>query len=393
MHRPLTILYHHRTGATDAQRVHILEITQALRAQGHSVRFVALVDPEAAPEPTLAARPASGIRKLVAALRKNAYVYDLLQIAYNLYAVPRLILAARQYRADGFYERHALFNVAGALASRLAGLPLVIEVNSPLAMEQEREGAIRFKRLGAWMERWSLNRATRVIAVTTPLKDILVGMGVRPAQIQVMPNGIDLQRFGDTGVRRAALPQATGKTVIGFVGWFREWHGLDRLIEAAAAIDIKARGGLLLLIGDGPARPGLEAQIAKLGLADAVVITGALAHHDVPAYLAHVDIAVQPAANEYCCPMKIIEYMGMTKAIVAPDQPNIAELLTDGQEGALFDRADPAALAKALARVMDDPALRQQLAAGARRRIDSSGYLWPENARKVAAILAGGAKT
>jgi glycosyltransferase involved in cell wall biosynthesis len=387
MIRSLSILYHHRTGATDAQRIHILEITHALRAQGHQVHFVALVDPEESHQPAYEAKSPGRIRQFIAAIRGNPLVFDLIQIAYNAYAIPRLLLAARRLKADGLYERHALFNVSSAVAARLLGLPLVIEVNSPLAMEQEREGAIRLKRLGLWMERWSLNRATRVIAVTSPLKSILVGMGVQSSLITVMPNGIDPARFSQPA-SRPDLPATAGKTVIGFVGWFREWHGLDRLIDAVAEIGLAQRNGLLMLIGDGPARASLEQQVKRLGLEQTVLITGALPHEKVPEYLACVDIAVQPAANEYCCPMKIIEYMGMSKAIVAPNQPNIAELFADGSEGLLFDRQNPQSMAQALARLLDDPGLRSRLAAGARARIDRSGYLWPENARKVAEILS-----
>ena len=104
--------------------------------------------------------------------------------------------------------------------------------------------------------------------------------------------------------------------MIGFVGWFRPWHGLEMLIDAFHRAELGWKGAKLLLIGDGPATPALRKQVAALGLEECVVFAGAVPHDAIPEYLALVDIAAQPAANAYCCPMKVIEYMAMAKPIV-----------------------------------------------------------------------------
>jgi glycosyltransferase involved in cell wall biosynthesis len=386
------ILYHHRTGATDAQRVHILEIVRALRALGHTVVFEALVDPEAvstAPEPSAPSR----LGRMVGALKRSKLGYDLLQVAYNFYAVPKLIRAARRIKADAIYERHAMFNVAGVLAARWLKIPVIIEVNSPLAMELKRDNAVALEGLGRAMESWGLNRAHKVLAVTTPLKDILVSIGVRPSQITVMPNGIDPKYFASSAAPDLNLKQALGlkaPLIAGFVGWFRDWHGIDKLIDATAKVIAKGHDMGLLLIGDGPARPALDAQIAKLGLQDRIKITGSLPHDQVPKHLALVDIAVQPAANEYCCPMKVIEYMGMGKAIVAPDQPNLSELIADGVDGKLFAPGDVGAMASALEDLTAHAAVRQALGAQAAHAITQRGLLWSSNAARVVEIFQTG---
>jgi glycosyltransferase involved in cell wall biosynthesis len=385
----MQILYHHRTGATDAQRVHILEIVRALRGQGHGVQFASLVDPETA-SPVGGDGSSSGLRTLLAKLKGNKYIYDLAQIAYNFYAVPKMIRQARQQKAEAVYERHALFNVAGVVAARWLKLPIIIEVNSPLAMEQRRENAIGFEALGAAMERWSLNRANKVLAVTTPLKNILIDMGVRADHIIVMPNGIDLAHFGASEKINAALAVQLGlqdKVVVGFVGWFRDWHGIDRLVDAVAMIASQGANIALLLIGDGPARSSLEQQIAKLEMSAHVKITGAVPHDKIPEYLALVDIATQPAANEYCCPMKVIEYMGMGKPIVAPDQPNLSELITDGKEGLLFNPGDVQDMTRALGNLVKDAELRNHLGHNAVAAIEKRGLLWSANAARVVEIF------
>src|SRR6185503_19651967 len=96
-------------------------------------------------------------------------------------------------------------------------------------------------------------------------------------------------------------------------------------------------GVRLLMIGDGPAYPALCRYVTAHGLESAVVFTGAVKRQDIAAYIAAIDIAVQPSAPEYACPMKIFEYMGMGKCIVAPDQPNIREILEHNVNGYLFE--------------------------------------------------------
>ncbi len=381
----MQILYHHRTGATDAQRVHILEIVRALRAQGHSVEFASLVDPETA-SPVGDDNATSKLRQLLGKLKRNKYIYDLAQVAYNFYAVPKMIRQARRHKAEAIYERHALFNVAGVIAARWLKLPIIVEVNSPLAMEQRRENAIGFEALGAAMERWSLNRASRVLAVTTPLKNILVGMGVHETQITVMPNGIDMAHFGTSAKASPVLAAQLGLSdhvVVGFVGWFRDWHGIDKLVEAVSAIATQGENVALLLIGDGPERPNLERQIKALKMERHIKITGAVPHDKIPDYLALVDIATQPAANEYCCPMKVIEYMGMGKPIVAPDQPNLSELITDGYEGKLFEPGNVHAMTQALDVLVKDANMRAHLGSNAVATIKKRGLLWSANAARV----------
>jgi glycosyltransferase involved in cell wall biosynthesis len=217
------------------------------------------------------------------------------------------------------------------------------------------------------------------------LKRIVAGEGIDPAKIVVMPNGVDLAAFG-TAPDATRLRQKlglTGATVIGFVGWFRPWHGLEMLIDAFHRAGLGGKGAKLLLIGDGPATPALRRQVAALGLEDCVVFAGAVPHDAIPDYLALVDIAAQPAANAYCCPMKVIEYMAMSKPIVAPRQDNITELLAEDREALTFAPGDVDGMAAALARLVASAEDRARLGAAARQAIDDRGLLWSRNAARV----------
>jgi len=133
--------------------------------------------------------------------------------------------------------------------------------------------------------------------------------------------------------------------------------------------------------------PQLKAYVEKTGLRHSVVFTGPVSHEEIPRYVELIDIAVQPAANEYCCPMKILEYMGLAKAIVAPRQENIEELLDNGRSAVLFEPGNAGSLSLALISLTTQPELRMQIGRRALRTIHERGFLWESNARKVAELL------
>jgi len=373
----MRILYHHRTSGSDAQGVHIQEMVAAFRCLGHEVSVAALADSKPAAE-----RGHATWKRWVLQI---PFGYEVVQLLYNLVGVSMLLRHWRREPFDFLFERYALLNFAGVVTARLMRRPVILEVNAPLAMEQHREGVIRLLRLARWIERCILNSATRVIAVSGPLRDILVQTGVESGRIAVVPNGVNPDRFQPVasalhGRREYGLE---GRVVIGCVGWFRPWHGVELLLEAFHRHAMAARGAVLLLVGDGPAMPALRSYTLRHGLQECVRFTGAVPHDRIPEYLSLIDIATQPAANEYCCPMKIIEYMALGKAIVAPRQPNVTELLEDDRQALLFQPGDSDSMAGALGRLLEDPAARARLGKAASAAIHQRRLLWTENARAV----------
>ena len=128
---------------------------------------------------------------------------------------------------------------------------------------------------------------------------------------------------------------------------------------------------------------------AELGLSARVRFTGLVDHALVPAAVAAFDIALQPKVVPYASPLKIFDYMAAGRAIVAPDQPNIREVLQHGRTALLFDSADPAALWAAIRRLANAPALRRQLGTAARAELVERDYTWSGNARRITAWAAG----
>jgi len=383
----MRILYHHRTRATDAQRVHILEIVNAFEALGHQVEMAELASTQSGGQDAARDAEVPAWQRLV---RRVPLAYELAQIGYNLVGLALVLKRLLWGKFDFIYERYSLFNFAGVLAARLSRKPIVVEVNSPLALELGREKAIRAVGLANWTERVICNLATKVIVVSGPLRRIMLENGVNESKLVLMPNGVNLEHLGaahqDGGLRRSLGLE--GRVAVGFVGWFKKWHGLEFLLEAFGGSRLGDLGAALLLIGDGPAMPDLKRYVETNGLGNSVVFTGAVPHERIPPYLGLIDIAVQPAANEYCCPMKIIEYMGLGKPIVAPRQENIAELLGDGSEALLFEPGDERSLAGALRALITDREERRRLGEGALAAVHERGLLWTANARRIVDLAA-----
>jgi glycosyltransferase involved in cell wall biosynthesis len=381
------ILYHHRTRATDAQRVHILEIVNAFEALGHQVEMAALASTESGGQDAARDAEVPAWQRLV---RRVPLAYELAQIGYKLVGLALVLKRLLWGKFDFIYERYSLFNFAGVLAALLSRKPIIVEVNSPLALELGREKAIHAVGLTKWTERVICNLATKVIVVSGPLRRIMLENGVNESKLVLMPNGVNLEHLGaadpDGGLRRSLGLE--GRVAVGFVGWFKKWHGLEFLLEAFGGSRLGDLGAALLLIGDGPAMPDLKRYVEANGLGDSVVFTGAVPHERIPPFLGLIDIAVQPAANEYCCPMKIIEYMGLGKAIVAPRQENIAELLGDGSEALLFEPGDERSLAGALRALITDREERRRLGERALAAVHERGLLWTANARRILDLVA-----
>jgi glycosyltransferase involved in cell wall biosynthesis len=377
----MRILYHHRTRSEDAQGIHINEMVRAFRSLGHEVEMVSLVQSQGQRVDPVRS---DGFWKR-ATPRVPGWIYELMSLAYNVWGYRRLARAIRQRRPDLIYERYSLNTVCGVLAGRRFGIPFVLEVNSPLCYEQSLLGALTFRRLARRIERWICSHSTRTIVVSAVMRNMLVDDGVAAANLVVMPNGVDPKQFSPevsgTAVRRRY--GLDGKVVVGVVGWFRPWHGVEMLVESMHEGGMFDGGVGLLLVGDGPAYAGVHRYAAAHGLLDSIAFAGPVDRDEIPAHIAAMDVAVQPSANEYACPMKIVEYMAMGRCIVAPDQPNIRELLGYPGVAFLFSRDDRSGLRTALAEVIHDPRKRQRAGELARASVLERQLLWQANAQRV----------
>lgn len=379
----MKILYHHRIGSKDGQFVHIEELTGALARRGHEV---VIVGPRAVESDAFGAEAG-----LIDWLKRvlPGFLYELAELAYAVPAYLRLRRAVRQHAPDCLYERYNLFLPCGVWLKKRHGLPMLIEVNAPLADERARFSGLTLKRLARWSERYAWTGADFALPVTEVLAERVRAVGVPDARIRVIHNGIDRDRFAgavDVAAAKASLG-LSGKLVLGFTGFMRPWHGLDRVVRFIARA---GRGDLhLLMVGDGPARAPLESLARELGIEQAVTVTGVVPRDRVAEHVAAFDVALQPDVVTYASPLKLFEYMAMGKAIVAPARPNIREILTDGDDAMLFDADAEGALEQALENICADDDLRRRLGAGAAATITRRDFTWDGNAARVEELYRG----
>lgn len=380
----MKILYHHRTASRDGQSTHITEMILAMRSNGHQV----IESAPAVGEYRAGGGSPGWVGRMKAWLPKS--LYELAEIAYSLVALRRLAGVIRQERPACIYERYNLYLFAGVWARKIFGLPLVLEVNAPMALERRQYGGLMWPRLADWAEKYVWMRADLILPVTQVLADYMINMGINAAKIRVIPNAINQEHY----VNLPTAPQAKaelgldGRLVIGFTGFVREWDRLERILEWMAT-RLNRYPLHLLVIGDGPSRASIERVAASCGITDRLSFTGAVARERVPALSMAFDIALQTALVPYASPLCLFEYLALGKAIVAPDQPNHHEILTDGQDAILYGPNDDMGIEKALDTLCADVELRQRLAGAAAEVIIRKQLTWRAHAARIVVEMNG----
>ncbi|MCV2886041.1 glycosyltransferase family 4 protein [Aestuariibacter sp. AA17] len=377
----MKILYHHRIASKDGQYVHIEEINKSLKKAGHDIVLVA---------PSMGEQQEFGgdggvVSKLKQLLPKA--LYEVIELAYSIWAFLKLAKAIKSHKPDFIYERYNLFCPAGIWAKKWFKIPLLSEVNAPLFEERGKYDGISLKKLAKWSERYVWRNADKVLPVTDVLADHIRAEGVPESRICVIPNGINTEAFIDKQYDNPLPVDTSDKIVVGFVGFCREWHGLDKIVELLALPGNESL--FFLLIGDGPAVASIKDTAKQAGIEDRIYITGLVNRDDMPAWLTPIDIALQPAVVAYASPLKMLEYMATAKAIVAPDSPNIRELLTHQENALLFDPKDMSSFVQACQTLATDDALRTRLAKQAKQSIFDKKLTWDENAAKIVELANG----
>jgi glycosyltransferase involved in cell wall biosynthesis len=290
---------------------------------------------------------------------------------------------------DFVWQRHELFQTAGLDLSRTLGVPSVLFVPAPLVWQAEqwhvrRPGWSRFVEQHG--EARVVTQADIVAAGSERVVEELIRLGVDERRIVITRTGFDPDLFSGDPDRHATRRRLglDDDFVVGWVGSFRGFHGLDQLVAAVARMDEHAVAkASLLLVGDGPERAPVEAAAAARGVR--VVSTGTVPQHELHALIAAMDVAVllaRPDAEFHYSPLKLAEYLASGVAVVAPRAGAIPAQLADGQDAVLFEPGDEAGLAAALARLRDRPEERSRLAAAA-QTVAQQRFSWDHAVSQV----------
>ena len=305
---------------------------------------------------------------------------------------------AEEWRPDIIHAHSpALCGAAAQRAARALGIPFVYEIrafweDAAVGNLTGTEGSLKY-RLTRALETRVAKSADALFTICEGLKGDLVARGIPADRIGVMRNGVDLELFGEPVARDAALAEqlgiAPGAPVIGYIGSFYAYEGVDDLIAAMPLLRRTHPDARLLLVGAGPMAEAWRAAAAALPDPQAVIFTGRVPHTEVERCYSLVDVLAYPRKGQrltdLVTPLKPLEAMAQRRLVAASSVGGHRELITDGDTGTLFAPDDPAACAAALGRLLDNregwDAMRMRAEAHVRTRHD-----WATNARDYLSV-------
>jgi glycosyltransferase involved in cell wall biosynthesis len=386
--------------------IHVRAMADALAAEGHRVVVVAgqlTKSPWQTPAPMAAAvvhvPPTPDIVHVSARLRAFSAAVDARPAAagevrralYSQELLAQLRVRFEHAAPDVVYERASLFGVAGLTFAREIGVPHLLELNAPLADEQQRyRGGGALQELAEQAESWLLHNTDAVLAVSDSLGEYVCARGVDRARVQVVPNGVDTARFAPgSGAPVRARLRLADKPVLGFVGGLRPWHGVEHVPGLIAALQARHPGAHALIVGDGPLRGGVLREVERLGVQDHVTLAGAVDHEAVPDYIRAFDVALAPypaAAHDfYFSPLKVFEYFACGVPVAAARRGQLADLVRDGQTGQLYTAGDLDALVACCDAMLSNRERAREMGRRAAALVRSQ-FTWAHNARRVAEL-------
>jgi PEP-CTERM/exosortase A-associated glycosyltransferase len=293
----------------------------------------------------------------------------------------------------------ALDGLAALWVARRRRLPLVYEVrafweDAAVSNGTTTAGSLRY-RVGRWLETYVLKRANAVTTICEGLREDIIGRGLDPSRVTVIPNAVDTAAFKGAAPPERQLVERyglQGKVVLGFFGSFYHYEGLHLLLRALPQVAACAPDVRLLLAGGGQEEANLKMLAAELGIADKVIFAGRVPNKDIQKHYDLADLLVFPRVSmrltELVTPLKPLEAMAQEKIVLASDVGGHRELIRDRETGYLFAPNDPEALAAAVLRVLADRDAWAAMRARGREFVEKQRN-WDRSVRRYRAIYEG----
>ncbi|QLC26699.1 glycosyltransferase, exosortase A system-associated [Parasphingopyxis algicola] len=302
-----------------------------------------------------------------------------------------------EWKPDQLHVHSPVLNAMAALrVARRRGLPLLYEIRAFWEDAAVGNGTGSVNSARYWLTRifetHAANQADAVAVICEGLKQDMIRRGVDGEKIIVAPNGVDMDLFGDPSPADTELALSLGlesKEVVGFVGSFYDYEGLDDLIAAMPRLVSQRPDAHLLLVGGGPMDSKLRAQAAQSVLVEHIHFTGRVPHQEVERYYGLIDILAYPRKKmrltDLVTPLKPLEAMAQKRLVAASDVGGHRELIEDGVTGTLFAPDDPDALAAALADMFAHRETWEERRVAARKFVERDRN-WSSNISRYAPV-------
>lgn len=335
-------------------------------------------------------RPDPGWIRVVPSVRAN--VHGELVRAPADEAVERELLSLAPESIEAIYTRYSMFNAAAVPLARTRRVPLILEFNCSEAKFDAGGKHMTFERLGLAVEAELCRTASLVVVVSERVAHEVLAMAPF-ARVLVSPNAVDASAFEvarDVRLserKRLAVPD--NDVLVGFVGRFYVWHGVDTLAEAATRFLNERPSSRLLLIGDGPYRESALRKLAPWG--NRVIAPGIAPHDQIPGLMAACDVLVAPHApieGFVGSPMKLFEYLASGRAVIASRLEQLAEVIADGETGLLVTPGSVDELVESVITLIDDPELRARLGHAGRQEALAK-HTWQARTRAILDAVEG----
>jgi PEP-CTERM/exosortase A-associated glycosyltransferase len=350
-------ILHRSVPGTHGYAIRSQEIVSNLLEKG--VEPVVVTSPSQAPSGPLDAESSetiNGVRyfrscgyllKPTMEVRDGKYFRASLRVLQNSNLLKMTLQIARKYKPDVIHA-HSPFTcgLVGVLAKYVTGIPTIYEMrgiweDSHTSRYGMAETSFRYRAVRS-LETLALKNANVCFPISNALKDEIIGRGVSPDKIVIVPNGVDTRRFapGPASDELVDLLNLKDKLVFGYIGTFFAYEGLDLLVNAFESLAGKFRSLTLMLVGDGELMPKLKNMASKSAYGDRIIFTGRIKNDLITDYYRLFDLLVLPRKDareaNLVTPLKPLEIMAMGKPLVASDVGGHKEIVIDGANGLLF---------------------------------------------------------
>lgn len=364
-------LYEGSIGST----IKAIELMDALARQGHTVNQYWLNENKdvSGYNQTAQSRLRSKLKK-----KLDKYLHEPNQILKNLSYVRRESRIIRREKPDLVISRLDVYLFSTWLVTRIFRLPWLVEADSPEVYEY-RKFYVHYKKLPGvdrFLERFVVRAANRVFVVSNLIKQYFVKQGSQPGKIVVIPNGADFSKYKSVAKNKDIMQQfhIGEQIVVGFVGSFHYWHGVENLIKIMDAILEREQNVVFFLVGSGGVKESeIRSFVEEKDLINQVLFAGNVPHENIAQYISVMDIVLAPYPQLeffYYSPMKMYEYMAAGKAVVASKLGQIAEVVKNEITGLLFNPDNVQGMIKSIEKLIHDQAYRLQIGMNARKDIE-----------------------